>query len=106
MVVLLLQFCYKPYTAASQNLHYKNRKNRIAVFSTRFLGIFLLLRFLEMPKNRPYFRNTPAILRKKRPTVTAPQKIAGGSEKMRAGPAGRETLIFSADRPRAFLCVL
>jgi hypothetical protein len=93
---------YKPYTAARQNLLYKNKKNRYAVFSARFLGVFPSLCSSEMPKNRPYFRKTPAIPRKKRPTLMALQKIAGGSEKMGEGPSGRGTPIFSADRPRAF----
>jgi hypothetical protein len=30
--VLLLQFFYKPYMAVRQNLLYKNKKNRYAVF--------------------------------------------------------------------------
>ncbi|MDR1257317.1 MAG: hypothetical protein LBJ86_06180, partial [Spirochaetaceae bacterium] len=45
--ILLLQFCYKPYTAASQNLPYKNRKTAARFFSARFLGIFSLLVFLK-----------------------------------------------------------
>jgi hypothetical protein len=47
---------YKPYPAASQNLLYKNRKTAMRFFSARFLGIFSLLAFLKMPKNRPPFR--------------------------------------------------
>jgi hypothetical protein len=41
--VLLLQFCYKSYTEASQNLPYKNRKTAMRFFSARFLGISFLL---------------------------------------------------------------
>jgi hypothetical protein len=87
-VVLLLQFRCKPYTAASQNLLYKNRKNRCAVFFRTVFRHSPLAYLFLMPKNRPVTCRTTAMSCKKRPTITDTQKIAGVSEKMGVGPAG------------------
>jgi hypothetical protein len=40
-------------------------KNRAAVFSMRFLGIFSLFIFLKMPKNRSLYQSVPQHLHSK-----------------------------------------
>jgi hypothetical protein len=88
-----LPICYKPYTAASQNLLYKNNKNRVAVFSMRFLGIFSLLVFLKMPKNRPFSERHYSNSTQKTANRNGPAKNRGcqrkngrGARRERDGP--------------------
>jgi hypothetical protein len=83
----------------------KQEKPPCGFFPRGFLAFSTCLSFLKCLKTAPFQKGTPAIPRKKRPTVMASQKIAGVSEKMGEGHFGRGTPIFSADRPRAFLRV-
>jgi hypothetical protein len=57
--VLLLQFCCKPYTAASQNLLYKIRKNRCTVFFQAVFRHSFPAYLSLMPKNRPMYQAAP-----------------------------------------------
>jgi hypothetical protein len=70
-------------------------------FSMRFLGVFSLFRFPLCLKTafRPV-GGTAIQYKKCQARQPCKKARAGVSEKMRVGPFGRETLVFSADRPR------
>jgi hypothetical protein len=60
-------------------------------FSTRFLGIFSLLVFLKMPKNRPFSERHPGNSTQKTANRNGPAKNRGWQRKMGEGPSGRRT---------------